>query len=73
MTLRDQRQRVAEALHVMQPAARLRDQAEALAGYLGCGDSLLDVGCGTGLLSAYLQETYGVHPSGIDVKDFVRP
>lgn len=66
------RDRVTEARRVMKPAARLRDQAAALADYLGCGDSLLDVGCGTGLLSAYLQETYGVHPSGVDVKDFRR-
>lgn len=70
--LRDHRQRVAEALHVMKPAARLRDEAEALAGYLGRGESLLDVGCGTGLLSAYLQEKYRVDPSGLDVKDFRR-
>jgi len=70
--LRDHRQRAAEALRVMKPAARLRDQAEALADYLGRGESLLDVGCGTGLLSAYLQERYGVDPSGVDVKDFRR-
>lgn len=68
--LREQRRRVAEALHVMKPAARLRDQAEALADYLSHGDSLLDVGCGTGHLSAYLQQMYGVDPSGVDVKDF---
>ncbi len=68
--LRVGRQRLSEAQHVMQPAVRLRDQAEALADYLGQGDSLLDVGCGTGHLSAYLQEMHGVAPSGVDVKDF---
>ena len=41
---------------------------------LSCsGDSVLDVGCGTGHLSAYLQEMYGVDPSGVDVKTSVRP
>lgn len=59
-----------DALRVMQPAARLREQAEALADHLGLGDSVLDVGCGTGLLSVYLRDLYGVVPTGIDVKDF---
>lgn len=54
----------------MQPAVRLREQAEALAGYVGQGDSVLDVGCGSGHLSAYLNEMYGAVPTGIDVKDF---
>lgn len=63
------RRRLAEAQHVMQPAVRLREQAEALADYVGEGDSVLDVGCGTGHLSAYLREMYGVIPTGIDVKD----
>lgn len=54
----------------MQPAVRLREQAEALADYVGQGDSVLDVGCGTGLLSQYLRDMYGVVPTGIDVKDF---
>jgi SAM-dependent methyltransferase len=61
-----------KALRVLQPAVRLRDQAEALADYLNQGDSVLDVGCGTGHLSAYLREMYGVEPSGVDVKDFRR-
>jgi SAM-dependent methyltransferase len=56
----------------LRPAVRLRDQAEALAGYVGQGDSVLDVGCGTGHLSADLREMYGVEPSGVDVKDFRR-
>lgn len=58
------------ALRVLKPADRLRDQAQALAGYLGAGDTLLDVGCGTGRLSLYLRDMYGADPMGIDVKDF---
>ncbi|AXN45348.1 Ubiquinone biosynthesis O-methyltransferase [Mycobacterium marinum] len=54
---------------VLRPAERLRQQAHALGGHLGKGDSVLDVGCGTGYLSAYLQQMYGISPSGIDVKD----
>lgn len=57
------------ALRVLKPADRLRDQAEALAGYLDAGDTLLDVGCGTGRLSVYLRDMYGAEPTGIDVKD----
>ncbi len=53
----------------MQPALRLRDQAEALAGYIERGDTVLDVGCGTGYLSAYLRDMYGADPTGIDVTD----
>ncbi|QUR68064.1 class I SAM-dependent methyltransferase [Mycobacterium spongiae] len=62
-------QRVSETRHVLRPVVRLRDQAEGLADYLARGDSLLDVGCGTGHLSAYLQDMYGVESSGVDVKD----
>lgn len=63
------RRRLTEAQHVMQPAVRLREQAEALADYVGPGDSVLDVGCGTGHLSTYLREMYAAIPTGIDVKD----
>jgi ubiquinone/menaquinone biosynthesis C-methylase UbiE len=63
------RRRLSEAQHVMQPAVRLREQAEALHDFVGPGDTVLDVGCGTGLLSAYLREMYGVVPKGIDVND----
>ncbi|OBK27460.1 SAM-dependent methyltransferase [Mycobacterium asiaticum] len=61
---------LSEAKHVVQPAVRLREQAEALADYVGEGDTVLDVGCGTGHLCAYLQDMYGAVPAGIDVKDF---
>lgn len=54
----------------MQPAVRLREQAEALVDYVARGDSVLDVGCGTGHLSAYLRDMYGAVSTGIDVKDF---
>lgn len=67
------RRRFSESQHVMQPAARLREQAReqarALADYVGPADTVLDVGCGTGLLSAYLREMYKVVPTGIDVED----
>lgn len=53
----------------MQPAVRLREQAEALADFVGPCDSVLDVGCGTGHLSAYLREMYAAVPTGIDVND----
>ncbi|MBI2698317.1 MULTISPECIES: class I SAM-dependent methyltransferase [Mycobacterium] len=63
------RRRLTEAQHVMQPAVRLREQAQALVDYVGPGDTVLDVGCGTGHLSVYLRDMYGVVPHGIDVKD----
>jgi SAM-dependent methyltransferase len=67
---RAERQRFSEAQYVLRPPDRLRVQAEALAGYLSHGDNVLDVGCGTGDLSAHLQEMYGVRPSAVDVMDF---
>lgn len=63
---------LADALHVLRPQARLRDQAGALAGRLNRDDRLLDVGCGTGYLSAYLQDMHGVQATGVDVTDFRR-
>jgi ubiquinone/menaquinone biosynthesis C-methylase UbiE len=67
---RAERQRFSEAQYVLRPPERLRVQAEGLAGYLSQGDSVLDVGCGTGYLSAHAQEMYGVRPCGVDVMDF---
>jgi ubiquinone/menaquinone biosynthesis C-methylase UbiE len=67
---RAERQRFSEAQYVLRPPERLRVQAEALAAYLGQGDSVLDVGCGTGHLSARVQEMYGVRPCAVDVLDF---
>jgi SAM-dependent methyltransferase len=64
------RRRLSEPLHVVRPATRLREQAGALADYLAAGDSVLDVGCGTGHLSADVREMYRVDPTGVDVKDF---
>jgi ubiquinone/menaquinone biosynthesis C-methylase UbiE len=51
-------------------AIRLRNQAEMLADYVRRGDSVLDVGCGTGYLCKYLEEMYGAESTGLDVKDF---
>ncbi|OBJ89326.1 class I SAM-dependent methyltransferase [Mycobacterium asiaticum] len=63
------RRRLTDFHHVLQPAVRLREQAEALGEYVGGGDTVLDVGCGTGYLSRYLRDMYGAVPTGIDVKD----
>ena len=63
------RRKLSEAQHVMQPAVRLRDQAQALAGLVSRGESVLDVGCGTGHLSEYLRDMHGAVPTGIDVND----
>jgi SAM-dependent methyltransferase len=51
-------------------AIRLRKQAELLGDYLRPGNSILDVGCGPGYICQFLQEMYGVEPTGVDVKDF---
>ncbi|WP_158017328.1 class I SAM-dependent methyltransferase [Mycobacterium basiliense] len=64
--------RLVEMLDVVRPAARLRGQAHAVAGYVRPGDSVLDVGCGTGHLSSYLQEMCAIQPNGVDVKDYRR-
>ena len=49
--------------------ARNRRQADMLSGRLDRGDSILDVGCGTGYLANQLRETYGVDPTGVDIRD----
>ena len=67
---RAERQRFSEAQYVLRPPERLRVQAEALGDYLSRDDSVLDVGCGTGYLSAHTQEMYGVTACGVDVRDF---
>ena len=67
---RAERQRFSDAQYVLRPPERLRVQAEALADYLNRGDSVLDVGCGTGYLSERVEEMYGVRPCGVDVRDF---
>ncbi len=49
--------------------ARNRRQADLLAGHLDRGDSILDVGCGTGYLANHLGDLYGVDPTGVDIRD----
>lgn len=51
-------------------AMRNRNQAEMLADYIRPGDSVLDVGCGTGLLTKCLEEALGAEVMGLDVQDF---
>jgi len=63
-------QSISLASHMFRPAIRLQYQAEMLRDYVRQGDSILDVGCGTGYLSKYLKEIYAVEPIGVDVKDF---
>jgi SAM-dependent methyltransferase len=64
------RQSISQASHMFRPEVRLRDQAEMLGDYVRQGESVLDVGCGTGYLSKNLEEMYAVKPMGLDVKDF---
>lgn len=49
--------------------ARNRRQAAMLADHLNRGDSVLDVGCGTGYLASQLRQMYGVEPTGVDIRD----
>jgi len=49
--------------------ARNRRQADMLAGHLDRGESILDVGCGTGYLANRLADLYGVDPTGVDIRD----
>lgn len=49
--------------------ARNRHQATMLADHLRRGDTVLDVGCGTGYLAGQLQRMYGVEPTGVDIRD----
>ena len=49
--------------------ARNRRQAGMLAGLLDRGESILDVGCGTGYLANHLGDLYGVDPTGVDIRD----
>lgn len=51
-------------------AMRNRTQAEMLADDIRPGDSVLDVGCGTGYLTECLTETFGAEATGLDVRDF---
>jgi SAM-dependent methyltransferase len=55
---------------LFRPSIRLREQAEMLGDYVRQGESVLDVGCGAGYLSKYLEEMYAVKPTGLDVTDF---
>jgi ubiquinone/menaquinone biosynthesis C-methylase UbiE len=49
--------------------ARNRRQADMIAGHLDRGDSILDVGCGTGFLAKQLRDLCGVDPIGVDIRD----
>jgi len=65
-----ERQFISQTSHIFRPAIRLREQAAMLGDYVRAGESVLDVGCGTGYFSRYLEEMYAVKPMGLDVKDF---
>jgi SAM-dependent methyltransferase len=51
-------------------AMRNRNQSEMLRDYIRRGNSVLDVGCGTGHLTKCLEEMYAAEATGLDVKDF---
>jgi len=51
-------------------AMRNRNQAGMLRDYIRPGDSVLDVGCGTGYLTKSLEENLGAQATGLDVQDF---
>jgi ubiquinone/menaquinone biosynthesis C-methylase UbiE len=50
-------------------AIRNRDQAEMLRDYVHRGDTVLDVGCGTGYLGTRVAERFGAEVTGLDVQD----
>jgi SAM-dependent methyltransferase len=75
----EERQRISQASHrlvllaekrLFRAAIRLREQAEMLGDYIRQGESVLDVACGAGYLSKYLEEMYAAKPTGLDVTDF---
>jgi len=63
------RQPLSQISSIMRPEVRNRGQAEMLAGHLRRGDSIIDVGCGTGYLANHLREMHGVEPTGVDIRD----
>jgi len=62
-------QSISQGSHMLRPEVRLQEQGEMLADYVNAGDTVLDVGCGTGYLSANLEDMYDVKPTGLDVQD----
>ena len=54
-------------------AIRNRDQAAMLRDYITTGDSVLDVGCGTAVLTQCLAEMFGAEVTGVDVIDLRVP
>ena len=50
-------------------AARNRNQAEMLRGYISPGQTVLDIGCGTAHLTECVGQMFGAVVTGVDVQD----
>jgi ubiquinone/menaquinone biosynthesis C-methylase UbiE len=75
-TVAQLRTRIAQATLPVRPwsfdaiAMRNGKQAEMVRPYLRPGDTVVDVGCGTGHLAGCVQDRFGVEVTGLDVMDF---
>jgi methionine biosynthesis protein MetW len=69
MTAIAQRAPITESAAPVAPMPTLRDDLRQIAAWINDGARVLDLGCGDGVLMAYLRDSHAAHVYGVEIAD----